>query len=73
MKPAVSVGRLLRRKRKDLRLTLREVSERMAERGDRIHVSTLVRVEQGKLDPGVRRLHLLLRLYDVPRILSRIS
>jgi tetratricopeptide (TPR) repeat protein len=47
-------------------MTLRLVSERLAERGDRIPVSTLARIEQGKLDPGVRRLHLLLDLYRVP-------
>jgi tetratricopeptide (TPR) repeat protein len=66
LKPSLAVGRLLRQRRKEMRLTLREVSERMADRGDRIPTSTLVRIEQGKLDPGVRRLHLLLRLYDLP-------
>jgi transcriptional regulator with XRE-family HTH domain len=66
LKPSVAVGRLLRQRRKEMKLTLREVSERMADRGDRIPTSTLVRIEQGKLDPGVRRLHLLLRLYDLP-------
>jgi len=59
------VGQLLRDKRKQRRLTLREVSECMAERGERIPTSTLARVEQGKLDPGVRRLHFLLDFYDV--------
>jgi tetratricopeptide (TPR) repeat protein len=44
---------------------LRDVSERLAGAGDRIPVSTLARIEQGKLDPGIRRLHLLLRLYEV--------
>ena len=66
LKPSLAIGRLLREKRKERRLTLREVSERMAERGGRIPISTLVRIEQGKLDPGVRRLHALLRFYDVP-------
>lgn len=66
LKPSAAVGRLLRQRRKELRLTLREVSERMAEIGEPFPTSTLVRVEQGKLDPGVRRLHLLLRLYNVP-------
>ena len=66
LQPSIALGRLLRRKRKELRLTLREVSDRMAERGDRIPISTLTRIEHGKLDPGVRRLHLLLRLYEVP-------
>jgi tetratricopeptide (TPR) repeat protein len=56
----------LRRRRGELRLTLQQVSDRMADKGERIPPSTLARVEQGKLDPGVRRLHLLLRLYDLP-------
>jgi tetratricopeptide (TPR) repeat protein len=47
-------------------MTLREVSERIAESGESFPTSTLVRVEQGKLDPGIRRLHLLLRLYGIP-------
>ena len=67
VRPSVAVGRLLREKRKELRLTLREVSERIAEKGERLPTSTLARIEQGKLDPGVRRLHLLLRLYQVPQ------
>jgi tetratricopeptide (TPR) repeat protein len=49
-----------------MRLSLRDVADRLAERGDRIPPSTLARIEQGKLDPGVRRLHLLLALYNVP-------
>jgi tetratricopeptide (TPR) repeat protein len=66
LKTSVAVGRLLRNRRKELRLTLREVSERIAEAGESFPTSTLVRVEQGKLDPGIRRLHILLRLYDIP-------
>jgi tetratricopeptide (TPR) repeat protein len=49
-----------------LGLTLRDVSEKLEERGERFPPSTLVRVEQGMLDPGVRRLHMLLELYDIP-------
>ena len=67
LKTSAAVGRLLKRRRQELRLTLRQVSDRLAaERSERIPVSTLARIEQGKLDPGVRRLHLLLRVYDVP-------
>lgn len=66
IKPSMAVGRMLRNRRKELRLTLREVSEQLEQRGERFPTSTLVRVEQGKLDPGVRRLHLLLRLYRIP-------
>jgi tetratricopeptide (TPR) repeat protein len=61
-----AVGRFLREKRKQLRLTIRAVSNELAERGGRLPESTLVRIEQGKLDPGVWRLHQLLRLYAVP-------
>lgn len=49
-----------------LKLSLAEVSRRLAATGSPIPHSTLVRIEQGKLDPGVRRLHQLLRLYDIP-------
>ncbi len=61
-----AVGRFLREKRTQLRLTVRAVSAELAKRGERIPESTLVRIEQGKLDPGVWRLHQLLKLYDVP-------
>lgn len=66
LRPSTKVGALLRARRKELRLTLREVSEKMEETGEPLPVSTLVRIEQGKLDPGVRRLHLLLVLYEIP-------
>lgn len=46
-------------------MTLREVSGRTAGQGGRIPVSTLARIERGDLDPGVRRLHALLRIYDI--------
>ncbi len=64
--PSVAVGRLLRRRRQEKSLTLREVSDHTADRGERIPTSTLARIEQGKLDPGVRRLYLLLQLYGIP-------
>ncbi len=66
LRPSTKVGALLRSRRKELHLTLREVSEKMQETGEPLPVSTLVRIEQGKLDPGIRRLHLLLGLYDLP-------
>jgi transcriptional regulator with XRE-family HTH domain len=66
LKTSRNVGDLLRRKRSEMGLTLREVSERLRESGDPIPTSTLARIERGKLDPGVRRLHHLLRLYNVP-------
>ena len=66
LRPSPAVGRFLRSRRKELGLTLQEVSDRIAERGERFPTSTLLRVEQGKLDPGVRRLHLLLTVYNLP-------
>ena len=66
LKPSIAVGRLLRNRRHEMRLTLRDVSERLEKMGERFPTSTLIRVEQGKLDPGVRRLHLLMKLYRIP-------
>jgi transcriptional regulator with XRE-family HTH domain len=60
-----SVGKLLRRRREALGLSLRQVAQRSGGRGEGIPASTLVRIEQGKLDPGVRRLNVLLRLYEL--------
>src|SRR5688572_3287668 len=64
-----AVGSLLREKRLALGLSLRQVSDRLKEQGETIPSSTLIRIEQGKLDPGVLRLHRLLRLYKVPPLL----
>jgi tetratricopeptide (TPR) repeat protein len=64
--PSIEVSRLLRERRKGLNLSLSEVARRLARTGAPIPHSTLVRIEQGKLDPGVRRLHQLLRLYEIP-------
>jgi tetratricopeptide (TPR) repeat protein len=66
LKTCIAVSQLLRSRRKELGLTLRDVSERLEERGERFPASTLIRVEQGVLDPGVRRLHMLLDLYEIP-------
>src|SRR5947199_10351029 len=65
IRASAAVGRLLREKRQSLGLSLREVSERQAEAGELIPPSTLARIEQGKLDPGVRRLHRLLRQFRI--------
>lgn len=64
--PCQSVGALLRQKRREFNLSLNEVSRRLTVRGHRIPPSTLGRIEQGRLDPGVRRLYLLLELYRIP-------
>jgi tetratricopeptide (TPR) repeat protein len=66
VQPSAAVSNLLRDRRKGLNLTVAEVTRRLAAKGTPIPHSTLVRIEQGKLDPGVRRLHQLLRLYDIP-------
>ncbi len=66
VQPSTSVARFLREKRLQAGLTLRDVSERLSVGGDAVPISTLARIEQGKAEPGVRRLHRLLRLYDVP-------
>jgi transcriptional regulator with XRE-family HTH domain len=66
IQPSLVLGRLLRQKRREDNLSLSAVSDRLAERGHRIPASTLSRIEQGKLDPGVRRLHLLMDLYRIP-------
>ncbi len=66
LKPSLTLARFLRKKREEMGLTLRDVERRTAEAGSPIPFTTLGRVEQGKFDPGVRRLHQLLRLYHVP-------
>ncbi|ANM29022.1 hypothetical protein ABI59_04575 [Acidobacteria bacterium Mor1] len=67
------MGQLLRKERTRHGYTLRQVSETMTQRGEPFPASTLARVEQGKLDPGVRRLQSLLSLYDVsPALVSQL-
>src|SRR6185503_19758778 len=61
-----AMARLLRERRRELRLTLREVQSLTKESGKPIPHSTLARIESGRLDPGVRRLQQLLRLYRLP-------
>ena len=46
----------LRDRRKDRRLSLRDVERRTGEDGRPIPFSTLSRIESGAIDPGVRRL-----------------
>jgi len=60
-----SLGRLLRRRREALGLSLRGAARGSSGAGEAIPASTLVRIEQGRLDPGTRRLSALLRLYDL--------
>ena len=60
------MARLLRERRRELGLTLRDVQNLTKESGKPIPHSTLARIESGRLDPGVRRLQQLLRLYRLP-------
>jgi len=68
--PSAPVAELLRDLRLRRRLTLRDVEEQSGKLGEAIPYSTLARVERGLIDPGIRRLHLLLRLYGVPLSLA---
>ena len=61
-----AVGKLLRTGRQRLGYTLREVERLTSTQGNLIPFSTLARIEQGRLDPGLRRLHDLLQLYGLP-------
>ena len=61
-----SVGELLRDRRRRLGYTLREVEQLTSSQGNLIPFSTLARIEQGRLDPGLKRLHALLLLYGLP-------
>jgi tetratricopeptide (TPR) repeat protein len=66
LSPSTAMADLLRRRRLQLGLTLREVQEQTGALGKAIPFTTLAKVEQGRVDPGVKRLHQLLRLYNVP-------
>lgn len=66
LRPSSAMADLLRRRRIQLGLTLREVQEQTGQTGKAIPFTTLAKVEQGRVDPGVMRLHQLLRLYNVP-------
>jgi transcriptional regulator with XRE-family HTH domain len=61
-----SVGELLRNRRQRLGYTLRQVEHLTSSQGNIIPFSTLARIEQGRLDPGLKRLHALLQLYGLP-------
>src|SRR5262245_37893052 len=61
-----AVGSFLKEQRQKLGYTLREVESLSGESGKVIPFSTLARIEQGRLDPGLPRLQQLLRVYHVP-------
>ena len=64
--PSAVMAGLLRKKREEHGLTLREVGAEAARLGEEIPYATLAKIERGEADPGVRRLHLLLKIYSVP-------
>lgn len=66
IQPSQGVAKLLRQRRRELGLSLRDVEQQTKALGRTIHFTTVGKVEQGRLDPGLRRLHLLLRLYHLP-------
>jgi len=67
IQPSQDLARLLRQRRSELKLTLREVEERSRTYGKVIPFTTLAKVEQGRVDPGVVRFQQLLEAYDLPK------
>jgi transcriptional regulator with XRE-family HTH domain len=67
IRPSRDLADLLRQRRKELNLTLREAEERTRAYGKVIPFSTLGKVEQGRVDPGVVRFQQLLDIYDIPK------
>src|SRR5262245_30503250 len=64
-KRSTHVARLLAARRADMGLTLDEVCRKADARGARLLIPTLWRIERGHLDPGVRRLNVLLDIYGI--------
>lgn len=67
IRPSRDLADLLRQRRKELNLTLREAEEKTRAYGKVIPFSTLGKVEQGRVDPGVVRFQQLLDIYDIPK------
>lgn len=73
-KRATHVARLLAARRADLGLTLDDVCRKATQRGTPIHIPTLWRIEKGRLDPGTRRLNVLLDIYGIaPDLASELA
>lgn len=70
MRTAGGLARQLRRRREDLGLTLQDVSRRAAALNEPVPVSTLSQIERGVLDPGVRRLNVLLRICGLDPVVA---
>jgi len=67
IRPSQDIARLLRDRRAELNLTLRQAEERTRTFGKVIPFTTLSKVEQGRVDPGVIRFQQLLEVYDLPQ------
>src|SRR5262245_57232014 len=64
---ASPLASLLERSRRRQKLSLREASQRLGAAGARISHSTLLRIEQGKLEPAAVDLFRLAVVYDLPQ------
>lgn len=71
IQPSRALGGFLREQRLRMGWTLRDVEGRTRKLGRPIPFATLAKVEQGRVDPGLRRLHILLKLYDLPAGLAQ--
>ncbi|RMF70740.1 MAG: XRE family transcriptional regulator, partial [Acidobacteria bacterium] len=60
------MARFLRECRREAGLTLRQVQERTREVGEPIPSSTVCKIEQGKVEPGLVRVRALLDVYHRP-------
>ena len=67
IRPSQDLARLLRERRAELKLTLRQAEEKTRTFGKVIPFTTLSKVEQGRVDPGVVRFQQLLEIYDLPQ------
>jgi transcriptional regulator with XRE-family HTH domain len=63
---SAAIAQMLRDRRIELNLTLREVQKRTESVGRPIPFTTIAKIESGLVDPGLKRLHVLFRLYDLP-------
>jgi tetratricopeptide (TPR) repeat protein len=66
IKTSPAMARYLRDCRKKAGLTLREVQQLTAEGGEGIPSSTVCKIEQGKVEPGLVRVRQLLEVYRKP-------
>lgn len=71
--PSQALAGLLRKRRMELGLSLRDVERETEAIGQRIGFTTLGNIERGRVEPGVKRLHTLLRFYDLsPSLVAEV-